>query len=169
MMKLTILALLLGAASAANIRGDRTSTTDCAKAACPKDLCPDGKARRQLGDDCCACGFDDGKDVVVDKATQKFLDDQAVKKAKNDAASEADESKTRAARKAGFTGIQGVLDKLRKFIGEERVRVDREHKHDVDTARKQMEKEHAEQDLRLLREQQRLQGIVDRKTAVSLA
>ena len=32
----------------------------------------------------CACCFDDGKDVVVDKSTQKFLDDQAAKKAKND-------------------------------------------------------------------------------------
>ena len=90
-------------------------------------------------------------------------------RAASDAASEATEASARAGRKAGFTGIQGVLDKLRKFIGDERVRVDREHKHDVDTARKQMEKEHAAQDLRLLREQQRLQGIVDRKTAVSLA
>ena len=82
---------------------------------------------------------------------------------------EATEASARSKRKAGFTGIQGVLDKLSKFIADERGRVDREHKHDVDTARKQMEKEHAAQDLRLLREQQRLQGIVDRKTAVSLA
>jgi hypothetical protein len=169
MMKLTILALLLGAASAANIRGDRTSTTDCSAAVCPKKLCPDGNSPRQLGDDCCACGAGTGNAVVVDVATQKFLDAQTAKKAASDAASEATEASARSKRKAGFTGIQGVLDKLSKFIADERGRVDREHKHDVDTARKQMEKEHAAQDLRLLREQQRLQGIVDRKTAVSLA
>lgn len=31
-------------------------TAACAGVACPKDLCPDGKSRRQVGDVCCSCG-----------------------------------------------------------------------------------------------------------------
>jgi hypothetical protein len=31
-------------------------TSDCSGTVCPADLCPDGKSRRQVGDDCCSCG-----------------------------------------------------------------------------------------------------------------
>ena len=31
------------------------NTTSCKNVACPMDLCPNGKSRRKIGDECCAC------------------------------------------------------------------------------------------------------------------
>ena len=36
--------------------GPETPEYKCTNVRCTRDLCPDGKGRRQIGDDCCSCG-----------------------------------------------------------------------------------------------------------------
>jgi hypothetical protein len=79
-------------------------------------------------------------------ATAAAVAAQGSDAASRDATSEKSESATRADRKEGFSHIENLLAKLKKFVDDERVRVDKAHEADVTRAENQRDAEIKEAD-----------------------